>query len=190
MATFVALILGNVKNCLLGCWNVLLGKRGVAVYERPWMKHPLSKSQDKTDEQAEEGANEGQKEDWLSVICLFNNLKLSVFNIYLPCDNVHNEGNLCTYQDVLNEVKFLMFSHNRISHVVACDLNTDVSRQHSSHTIALQEFCEYESLQMWVIDKPFNIDYTNENVATGVCSTINHFMVSHNLHRCIIEYFT
>ena len=89
----------------------------------------------------------------------------------MPCDTVRDEGNLCTCQDVLNEVKFLMSSQNGISHVVVCgDLNTDVSRQHLPHTIALQEFCKYESLQLCIIDSSLNVDYTNENVATGVYS--------------------
>ena len=52
----------------------------------------------KTDEQAEEARRE------LS-------FKLLVFNMYIPCDTECDEVNLCTCQDVLNEVKFFMSSH-------------------------------------------------------------------------------
>ena len=124
------------------------------------------------------------------IINLSNNLKILEFNIYMPCDTVCDESNPCTYQDVLIEVKFLMSLHNGINHVVVCgDMNSDVSRQHLPHTIALQEFCELESFQLCIMGKSLNVDYTYENVATGECSTLDHFMVSDNLHRSITEYF-
>ena len=56
-----------------------------------------------------------------------NSCTLYVFNIYFSCDTNNNEY-LQEYNDVLSDINSCMLKHNIDNCIIACDLDTDLSR--------------------------------------------------------------
>ena len=76
--------------------------------------------------------------------------------------HVINELYYTGYDDVLSDIE-LIYMHNNadIDHILICgDLNTDITRQKSPHTQAINEFCERLSLSMCFYHPAADIDYT------------------------------
>jgi len=121
-----------------------------------------------------------------NIVCI-NGFKFLFINVYMPCD-VHNGLINVDYDNVLHDINSCICNHPTIDHVIiGGDFNTDMSRTQSPHTIALREFCEHEDLLMCASHDTSIIDYTYESHA-GNTSTIDHFLVSHNLWTSIISY--
>ena len=123
----------------------------------------------------------------MACVVSVNNCKLLFINVYMPCD-VHNNQSDTLYDEVLHDINFFINDHPTIDYiVVGGDFNTDITRIVSPHTILLHEFCDRESLTMCVNHPSSNIDYTYESFS-GSRSTLDHFIVSHNLSDSVLSY--
>ena len=76
---------------------------------------------------------------WCAVLCGFtNNVTILMFNIYIPCDTDNDQANLEAYIDVLSKISHVRSNYIDINYaIIAGDLNTEVTRRNSLHTIAV-----------------------------------------------------
>ena len=81
-----------------------------------------------------------------AMLCVFpNNVKILIFNIYMPCDTDHDQANLAVYLDVLYKISHVRSDHPDVNHtIIAGDLNTEMTRRNSLHTVALEDFMNNE----------------------------------------------
>ena len=70
-----------------------------------------------------------------AVISLNNITLLLLFaNLYIPCDQ-RNTLYATGYDDVLSDIELLIHTNADIDHIlIGGDLNTDITRQRSTHT--------------------------------------------------------
>ena len=69
-----------------------------------------------------------------------------LLNAHTPCDDVNNDNE---FKDILAEMQSHMVNHDNVDFVAfGGDLNTDISRDRSLHSVALTECCESECLAM------------------------------------------
>ncbi len=71
----------------------------------------------------------------MAAVISFREFKILLINVYMPCDQNQYDAE---YDDVLYDINMLI--HNQsIDHIlIGGDLNTDISRQMSAHTVALR----------------------------------------------------
>lgn len=69
------------------------------------------------------------------------NVKISLLNVYMPCETAHDMQNVQTFTDVLHVISALIASDDNVNHtILGGDLITDINRPQSRHTRALCEF--------------------------------------------------
>ena len=70
----------------------------------------------------------------MAAIISLHESKLLLINVYMPCDQNQYDA---VYDDVLYDINMLIQTHS-IDHIlIGGDLNTDITRQLSAHTVAL-----------------------------------------------------
>ena len=75
------------------------------------------------------------------VLCLSNNLKVLLCNVYMPCSGYYVNPIGTSFDDVLNDLQFIL-NDSVVSHVIiGGDFNTDFSRYNTSHVSSLTQFC-------------------------------------------------
>jgi hypothetical protein len=120
-----------------------------------------------------------------------SNIHVLLFNVYMPCDTGHDLVNLDTYSDVLHKIDEVCTTHPAVDNIViGGDFNTDITRVHSLHTGAFNDFFYRDSLVSCLSCNNTNICYTYENMATDSRSTIDHVVVSDSLRTCIGKYYS
>ena len=123
------------------------------------------------------------------ILDLQNGVRMLLFNVYMPCDTVHDLSNLDTYMDVLNKIDIVCTDYPDINRIViGGDFNTDISRLNSLHTDALLGFIRSNGFKLCLNDTTSNVSYTYENVVTGSQSIIDHFLISDQLSQCVLKY--
>ncbi|ELU04475.1 hypothetical protein CAPTEDRAFT_211924 [Capitella teleta] len=123
------------------------------------------------------------------IISLPSNVRILVFNVYMPCDALYDDASLQIFIDVINEIESMIELHNDIDVVVVgCDLNTDVNRANSLHVQPIHDFCDRQSLQLCVNSPVSQVDFTYEIDFSGANSHIDHFLVSENVFNGIQQY--
>jgi hypothetical protein len=109
-----------------------------------------------------------------------NNVSYLCCSIYMPCDD---NTNIEVYESVLHDVTTIALEHSADHLIIGGDLNTDLSRSHSLHTMSLKLFVSNEDLV--IIDDslgiPYNVDFTFESTTNASRSILDHFIVSHNI---------
>ncbi len=117
-----------------------------------------------------------------------NSMRLYIFNIYMPCDNDDAEGQF-TYNNILADISTYCV-HNNVEYcIIGGDLNTDVSRINSRHTIALNLFSNEEYLFHCINTALCDIQYTYTGPNNSF-SLIDHFLISERLSTDILSYTT
>lgn len=120
-----------------------------------------------------------------AVIVQISDLSILLCNVYMPVDST---GATEEYKDILCQVAAISSSRG-IDHIVlGGDFNTDPERHDSAQTRALTQFMNSEGLVNGVSHPCSRVDYTFESKATGTRSTIDHFVLSENLHSKIQMY--
>jgi hypothetical protein len=122
-----------------------------------------------------------------AVKMIINKITLLILNVYMPCDA--NDNNTL-YDDVLNEIDVVCNNANCNNIVVAGDFNTDFSRVKSKNTISLCDFIDQQNMSACVKHVSSEVNYTYENCINMCRSTIDHFLVTENLTKCIVNYET
>jgi hypothetical protein len=118
----------------------------------------------------------------------FESYNILLFNVYMPCDTIYNYHNLAEYQSVLDEVSQLCIEYNADTFVIAGDFNTDMSRQNSLHTNALQTYLTNECCKSCLDCRDSSINYTFESKINGSRSTLDHCIVSEDLFHQVLQY--
>lgn len=113
--------------------------------------------------------------------------ELLLINVYMPTDGGGPE-NTREYSEVLQEISAIKESNNARFIFIGGDLNTDMSRLNSPHTVMLRQFLEEENLNLAQTHRSSTADYTYESRATGGRSLIDHFLVSDNVYELITVY--
>jgi len=114
--------------------------------------------------------------------------KLIVCNVYMPCDLMNTSEDVI-YREILNEIESVINSHHDVDYVlIGGDMNTDVSRTRSGHSLLLKEFCDSLGLRLCLSSPNSSIDFTYYNEASGSHSILDHFIVSENLFHSIESY--
>ena len=105
----------------------------------------------------------------------------------MPCDTgICDVLRVEQFNDVLNEIARLIQSVDPYDVVVGGDFNTDYNR-HSAHITLLESLCNDEHLLNAKMHNSAQIDYTYCNYASGVTSTIDHFLLTERAHKLIVN---
>ena len=126
-----------------------------------------------------------------AVMLNFNSMaNILLLCVYMPCDSKYDASNLQVFNDVLNEIEFVIDSHPEHHHViVAGDFNTDLNRTESSlHNAPLLDMCERQCLQAGLNSHVAQVNFTYHNEFTGSKSTVDHFFLSDLLFLSVDEY--
>jgi hypothetical protein len=118
----------------------------------------------------------------------FNNIHILMFNVYMPTDEVGNDVSLDEYDTILNIISQTLSERKYDGIVIGGDLNIDFSRIRSSHLQRLQSFIEAEGLICGIEHPLYQVDFTYESRMTGNKSTLDYFIVSDNMFRCLNDY--
>ena len=123
------------------------------------------------------------------VLCLSNDMKLLLCNVYMPCAGNYTDPFGQSYDDILNDVRSILL-HNDVNHVLfGGDFNTDVSRLNSPHVMSLTQFCFENDLCTCLDIDRWGIEYTFVSGANGSRSLIDHFIVSQGLVSGVMNYW-
>ena len=125
------------------------------------------------------------------VLVSLSGVSLLLCNVYMPVDTLYDQDNSSEYRTILNEIIATADNMDALHTVIGGDLNTDMNRSSSLHTIDLTRFAQQEHFTWWLQDHPGNVDFTFESRCNGSRSTIDHFLVSQNeliilLKTCLI----
>ena len=127
-----------------------------------------------------------------AVLCDFpNNVKILMFNMYVPCDTDNDQANLELYIDVLSKRSHIRSNYLDVNHtIIAGDLNTEMTRRNSLHTIAFEEYLKNEGLLLCssCTDDEVLITYMNE--FTGSRSKLDHLIISECLSSEVCHYYS
>lgn len=123
------------------------------------------------------------------ILKLPSGTEMLIFNVYMPCDTTTDLCNLATFQEVLQDISCTMSQNSHIEYVlIGGDCNTDLSRNLSLHSQALNHFVR-EGAFVYALNNSFaDIQFTYENIATNSRSVIDHFICSENLHLSLSQY--
>jgi len=129
------------------------------------------------------------KRCYAGILELPNNVKVLIYNIYMPCDTNHDHNNNEEYACVLAEFINVCNNHTDVNYtVLAGDFNTDLSRVNALHTRELLNFMNGNSMAACIRQGCSDVKHTYENIHTGVLSTLDHFLISENLLQYVLEY--
>ena len=122
------------------------------------------------------------------IVELYNVPKFLLCNLYMPCDSSHISDH-DVYREVLTEIESLFDQHCDVDYVIlGGDLNTDLSRVQSVHSVTLNGFCLRHDLKLCLNAQNANVDFTYCNEATGVHSVLDHIIISENLVSSVLSY--
>ena len=124
------------------------------------------------------------------ILLEYNDIKLLLISLYMPCDSYARIDEEFEY--VLSVISSIQEMYNPDHVIYGGDLNTDLSRSSSVHTLSLNRFCnEYniistnaESCGLQTIEFTYCSDINNS------CSVIDHFLLSHDLLEFVSNYKT
>ena len=111
-----------------------------------------------------------------------------LFNVYMPCDTANHE-HLFEYNTILSGIAKCCTDNSALDCIIGGDINTVLSRIHSSNTISLQKFVTHENLSLALSAVDNTIEHTYRGFNNSV-SLIDHFIVPENIHTHVDEYYT
>jgi hypothetical protein len=110
---------------------------------------------------------------------------LLLINVYMPSDAA---GNVQKMKEVLNEISRICEIHSTRYISIGGDFNMDFGRLLSGHTRDLQHFIRAETFKCGLTHATSDVDFTYENKMTCARSTLDHFLVSHNVFEFMEDY--
>ena len=119
-----------------------------------------------------------------------NGLNIMLFNVYMPCDTQHDQGNLDMFNEVLEMISQTCTEYDGHQVIIGGDLNTDLSRSTSLHTQALNSFLEIEFMKYCLTHVTCDVDYTYLSKMNNERSVIDHFLLTDNLFNTILVYMS
>lgn len=122
-------------------------------------------------------------------VTINENYAILLFNVYMPCDDRSQYGNICEFQDILAEMSVIMHRENVDNVIIGGDFNTSFDRQ-SPQSAELKNFCNNEDIFPCCKHLKSRIKYTYECVHNGARTEIDHMLVSNCMKDCVNEYLT
>ena len=116
-------------------------------------------------------------------------LSLMIINVYMPCDERYYGDNVSDFNDVLDEISYLMHKYKPTYYICGGDFNSDFSRN-SPQTEMLSNFMLVEHFINPGSENCYQIDYRYISSDHQHSSYIDHILLSENLDNCIISYRT
>ena len=107
--------------------------------------------------------------------------------VYMPCDTSYDVDNQAIFDDTLNELLSIADIEDVTSIIIGGDLNTDMSRQNSLHTVSVERFVSAADLILLNNLPCYAVDYTYESVMNHAKSTIDHFVVSSGIADAVLS---
>ena len=118
-----------------------------------------------------------------AVLYHVNDIVILFVCIYNPCDLFVNSLH---YIYVISPIEALLAKYSPDYFVGGGDMNTDFSRQNSSHTKTLSSFCRKQDLD-YVGRQNSTVEYTYESEMNNVRSIIDHFIISEILIDSVVK---
>lgn len=127
-----------------------------------------------------------QSKEICAIEIQINRQTFGIFNVYMPCDR----GSVVDdkFSEILDQIRGVWRAKSLDFIIMVGDLNTDLTRQNSFHTLSLINFAEEESLNFGLRHPIANVDYTYESASNNARSLLDHVIVSANIFQRIIEY--
>ena len=123
------------------------------------------------------------------MIITINDIKMLLFNVYMPCDTESDIANIEEYNSILDHITGICSINTDITKVIiGGDLNTDLIRDRSLHTDSLVNFMSSECFHACLYESVSSVDFTYESSVNGTRSTIDHFLISDNLRSVVSDY--
>ena len=112
---------------------------------------------------------------------------LLLLNVYMPCDDNQNRGNVVEYNDILNEICLICNSVDASYLCIMGDFNTEFSRN-NAQTRALETFLVRNDLNCYSLAAKEHVPFTYISKINGMRSLIDHCVISENLSDIMTEY--
>ena len=116
-----------------------------------------------------------------------NGLCFLLVNVYMPCDDRRENGNINEFIKILDEVSVMINRINPSHCILGGDFNTDFRRR-TPQSNYLKRFIESEQMYCFVNDSPDTIDYTFSTNDGTAQSVIDHIIMNSSLRECLINY--
>ena len=100
----------------------------------------------------------------------------------------HNS--LIDYEEALTEITNMCVQYNAEHIWIVGDLNTDIRRSNSPHTLSLLQLIENEQSFLVLNFTDTHVKYTYYNLYLKTCSIMDHAIVSQFLYYQIQSYYT
>ena len=113
--------------------------------------------------------------------------EILIFNVYMPCDDGGNYGNVNEYQDVLSEISVISQNNDASNIIIAGDFNTSFNRN-SPQSNELRRFCTNEDLEVCRNLACAKVSYTFECMRSHSRTEIDHCLVSSGLSCYVKDY--
>ena len=113
--------------------------------------------------------------------------KLLIINVYMPCDDNKQNGNVIEFRELLNDVCILSNSTDATHLYIMGDFNTDFSRT-NAQTMSLRNFIDSNDFYCCSVAHTVNVPFTYISKINGNRSLIDHCILSENLTDQVVSY--
>ena len=115
---------------------------------------------------------------------------LLLVNVYMPWED-HSLNFQNEFLNVLHNVDFIMSQFRDVvdGTIIGGDLNVDLTRTQSQHTVYLSNFCSDADLHHCALHSKSSVDFTfRSRVPPFSSATLDHFLVCDTLQREIVSF--
>ena len=123
-----------------------------------------------------------------AIVIQVNGHNIMLFNVYMPSDTQYDRCNLAAFNEVLDEISDICVQYDTNQIIVGGDLNTDLNRNASLHSISLRRFLSQESMKSGLQHVLSDVDFTFMSKISHDRSIIDHFLMTENLFNTICMY--
>ena len=113
--------------------------------------------------------------------------KLLIINVYMPCDDNKQNGNVIEYRELLNDICILCNSTDATHLCIMGDFNTDFSRT-NAQTMSLKNFIDSNDFYCCSVAHKVKVPFTYTSKINGNRSLIDHCILSENLTDQVVSY--
>ena len=121
-----------------------------------------------------------------AVILEVDLVKFLIVCVYMPCDDWRGNGNVIEYNNILNDICIVSNSVGANYVCIGGDYNTDLNRN-TPQTEALKSYIGDNNLYICTNSTTSSIQYTYRSKINNTRTLIDHFIVSENLGRKLLE---
>ena len=120
-----------------------------------------------------------------AIVIQVNGHNIMLFNVYMPSDTQYDRCNSVAFNEVLDQISEICVQHDTNQFIVGGDLNTDLSRNASLHSVSLHRFMSQESMKSGLQHVLSDVDFTFTSKISHDRSIIDHFLMTENLFNTI-----